>query len=159
MFMGCEFGQWHEWNHDGSLDWPLLDDALHKGMQNWVRDLNRLYRREPSLHQVEFDHAGFEWIDCHDRENSVVSFVRRARDGTDCTVIVVNFTPVPRPRYRVGVPESGWYRELLNSDAGLYGGSNIGNDGGRMADAVPADGREHSLELSVPPLGCLFLKK
>jgi 1,4-alpha-glucan branching enzyme len=108
---------------------------------------------------VDFDHAGFDWIDCHDRENSIVSFVRRARDGADATVIVVNFTPVTRLHYRVGVPGSGWYRELLNSDAGLYGGSNVGNDGGRMAEAVPADGREYSLELSVPPLGCLFLKK
>ena len=159
MFMGCEFGQWHEWDHDGSLAWPLLDDPLHLGMQTWVRDLNRLYRQEPSLYQVDFDEAGFSWIDCEDRAKSVVSFVRRGADGRDACVVVVNFTPVARPHYRVGVPDEGWYREVLNSDAGFYGGTNTGNAGGRAAEPVPAHGHSHSLDLFVPPLGCLFLKK
>jgi len=159
MFMGCEFGQWHEWDHDGSLDWPLLEEPLHRGMQTWVRDLNRLYRQEPSLHQVDFTEAGFDWIDCEDRANSVVSFVRRGVDVRDACVVVVNFTPVARPHYRVGVPDEGWYREVLNSDAGFYGGTNTGNAGGCAAEPVPAHGHSHSLDLFVPPLGCLFLKK
>jgi 1,4-alpha-glucan branching enzyme len=159
MFMGSEFGQRHEWDHDTGLDWPVLDDPLHRGLQAWVRDLNHTYRREPSLHQVDFDQAGFSWVDCNDHDNSVISFIRRARDGNDFVLAVVNFTPVARPQYRVGVPEAGWYRELLNSDAAHYGGSNTGNGGGRHAEPVPADGHTHSMELFVPPLGCLFLKQ
>jgi 1,4-alpha-glucan branching enzyme len=159
MFMGSEFGQRHEWDHDTGLDWPVLDDPLHRGLQAWVRDLNSTYRQEPALHQVDFDQAGFSWVDCNDRDNSVISFIRRGKNAGDFVLTVVNFTPVVRHQYRVGVPEAGWYRELLNSDAALYGGSNTGNGGGLAAEPVAADGHPYSLLLFVPPLGCLFLKK
>jgi 1,4-alpha-glucan branching enzyme len=158
MFMGSEFGQWHEWNHGVSLDWHLLEDPGHAGLQRWVRDVNAAYQREPSLHQVDFDPAGFAWIDCHDNENSIVSFVRRAKSPDDFTVMVANFTPMPRPAYRIGVPAGGWYREILNSDAAVYGGSNMGNGGGAEAKPVPSHGYEHSIDLVVPPLGFLLLK-
>jgi 1,4-alpha-glucan branching enzyme len=159
MFMGSEFGQWREWDHDSSLDWHLLDEPLHRGLQTWVRDLNRTYEREPSLHEVDFEGQGFSWIDCQDNENSVISLIRRARNPQDFTVMVVNFTPVPRPGYRVGVPEAGWYREILNSDAWLYGGSNMGNGGGIHTEPAVAHGFEQSLTLIVPPLGFVLLKK
>jgi 1,4-alpha-glucan branching enzyme len=159
LFMGDEFGQWREWTADESLDWHLLDDPMHLGLQRWVRDLNHTYQRERSLHEVDFEGAGFRWIDCNDNENSVVSMVRLARDASDFTVIITNFTPVPRPAYRIGVPESGWYRELLNSDAAMYGGSNMGNGGGVTTEAVPAHGFDQSLQLIVPPLGFVLLKK
>jgi 1,4-alpha-glucan branching enzyme len=159
MFMGAELGQWREWNFDESLDWHLLDDGMHRGLRQWVRDLNHLYQREASLHQVDFEAAGFAWIDCNDNENSVISLIRRAREARDFTVIVANFTPVPRPAYRIGVPESGWYRELLNSDAEMYGGSNMGNGGGVMAQPTPSHGFDYSLDLVVPPLGFLLLKR
>ena len=159
LFMGAEFGQWREWNHDASLDWHLLDEPMHEGMRRWVRDLNHTYQRERSLHEVDFEGPGFRWIDCNDNENSVVSFVRRAHDPHDFTVIVANFTPVPRPGYRVGVPEAGVYRELLNSDASRYGGSNMGNAGGVGTDALPMHGFDYSIPLVVPPLGFLLLRK
>jgi 1,4-alpha-glucan branching enzyme len=159
LFMGAEFGQWREWNHDGSLDWHLLDDPMHAGLRRWVQDLNHTYQREPSLHQVDFEGTGFSWIDCNDNENSVVSMIRKARNAQDFTVIVVNFTPVPREGYTIGVPESGWYREVLNSDGAMYGGSNIGNGGGLMAEEQPSHGFEHSLKLTVPPLGFVLLKR
>ena len=107
MFMGGEFGQRREWNHDERLDWPILGDPLHRGLQAWVRDLNHIYPREPSLHQVDFEHAGFSWVDCEDRDNSVISFIRRAKNGDDFLLVVVNFTPVAREHYTVGVPEPG----------------------------------------------------
>jgi 1,4-alpha-glucan branching enzyme len=159
LFMGSEFGQRAEWDSDGSLDWHVLQQPLHAGLQRWVGDLNRVYAAEPSLHEVDFDGTGFSWIDCHDSENSVVSFLRRAKDPADITVMVVNFTPVPRVGYRVGVPEAGWYREVLNSDSTIYGGSNMGNDGGVSADPVVAHGQAQSVSLVVPPLGFLLLKK
>ncbi len=159
MFMGSEFGQWREWDHDSSLDWHLLDQPLHRGLQRWVKDLNAIYQRELSLHEVDFEGQGFSWIDCQDNENSVISMIRRARDLHDFTVMVVNFTPIPRPDYRIGVPEEGWYRELLNSDAELYGGSNMGNAGGILSEPVPAHGHDQSLSLIVPPLGFVLLKK
>jgi 1,4-alpha-glucan branching enzyme len=159
MFMGSEFGQWREWDHDSSLDWHLLADPLHDGLRRWVRDLNYAYQRERSLHEVDFEGRGFSWIDCQDNENSVISMIRRARDPQDFTVMVVNFTPVPRPNYRVGVPEAGWYREVLNSDAELYGGSNMGNRGGIMSESAPAHGHQQSLSLTIPPLGFVLLKK
>jgi 1,4-alpha-glucan branching enzyme len=159
MFMGAEFGQWHEWNHDASLDWHLLDDAGHAGLQQWVRDLNHMYQTEPALYEVDSDGAGFAWIDCHDHENSVVSFLRRARDPNDEVVVIVNFTPVPRYGYRIGVPGAGWYRELLNSDSTVYGGSNVGNGGGLWATAEPRHGFSHTLTLTIPPLGCVMFKR
>ena len=158
LFMGDEFGQWREWSHESSLDWHLLDEPLHQGLARWVRDLNHVYQREPSLYQVDFEDAGFAWIDCTDSEQSVVSLIRRARDPGDVTVMVVNFTPVPRSAYRLGVPRAGRYRELLNSDGEAYGGSNVGNLGGVTAEPVPDHGYEQSIVLTVPPLGCLLLK-
>ena len=159
MFMGSEFGQWREWNCEESLDWHLLEEPMHAGLARWVRELNAIYQREPSLHQVDFEGAGFTWIDCSDNENSVISLIRRARHPEDFTVMVANFTPVPRPGYRIGVPAGGWYREVLNSDAESYGGSNMGNSGGVMTDPIAAHGYDQSLSLIVPPLGFLLLKR
>jgi alpha-1,4-glucan:alpha-1,4-glucan 6-glycosyltransferase/4-alpha-glucanotransferase len=163
LFMGQEFGQLAEWNHDRSLDWHLLQDPLHAGVQRWVADLNRLYRELPSLHQWDCDPRGFSWIDFHDATYSVYSFMRHDEHG-DCTVIVLNLTPVPRHDYRIGVPRGGWWTERLNSDATVYGGSGlahggtgVGNGGGVQADAHPAHELPYSLRLSLPPLGVLFL--
>jgi 1,4-alpha-glucan branching enzyme len=158
LFMGGEIGQWREWSHDRALDWPLLSNPLHRGLQLWVRDLNRTYAATPPLWQVDFDPSGFSWIDCHDHDSSVISFVRIATDPEDLVVVLVNFTPIPRHRYRIGVPHGGEWIELLNSDASIYGGSNVGN-GGRVAAAdAPSHGYAHSLTLTVPPLGFLLLK-
>jgi 1,4-alpha-glucan branching enzyme len=159
LFMGGEFAQWREWNHDRSLDWHLLDDAAHAGMKAYVQALNWHYRAEPALHEVDFDPAGFRWIDCNDNENSVVSLIRYARDPHDFVVMIFNFTPVPRFEYRIGVPEPGFYAELLNSDSTIFGGANLGNGGGVASEAVAAHGFDQSLRLIVPPLGCLLLKK
>ncbi|HEY6361683.1 MAG TPA: 1,4-alpha-glucan branching protein GlgB [Vicinamibacterales bacterium] len=159
MFMGAEFGQWREWNYDASLDWHLLEEPMHRGLRYWVKDLNATYQRERSLHEVDFEGAGFSWIDCNDNENSVVSMIRRARNPLDFTVMLVNFTPVPRSRYRVGVPEAGWYRELLNSDGDMYGGSNMGNGGGVHTEPIASHGYEQSLNVTVPPLGFLLFKR
>jgi 1,4-alpha-glucan branching enzyme len=159
LFMGAEFGQWREWNHDRSLDWHLLDNEAHAALRRWVKDLNAFYQREPALHQVDFEPGGFRWIDCNDNENSVVSMLRFARDHKDAVVMVLNFTPVTRHQYRVGVPEAGWYVERLNSDAAVYGGGNIGNGGGAATEPVAAHGFEQSLRLTIPPLSCLILKK
>ncbi|MGE3277053.1 MAG: 1,4-alpha-glucan branching protein GlgB [Vicinamibacterales bacterium] len=158
LFMGGEIGQWREWNHDWQLDWEALGDARHAGLQRWVRDLNRCYAAERSLYEVDADPAGFQWIDPNDHDNSVISFVRRAADGEDATVVVVNFTPVPRYDYRIGVPAPGRWREALNSDAELYGGSNMGNGGGLDAAGPPSHGHAQSLALTVPPFGCLVLR-
>jgi 1,4-alpha-glucan branching enzyme len=158
LFMGDEIAQWREWNHDAELDWEALGDPRHAGMQRWVRDLTGIYKTEPSLYEVDFEPDGFAWIDCHDQENSVISFIRRAKDRSDVTVIVVNFTPVPRYLYRIGVPVPGGYRELLNSDAAMYGGSNLGNRGRVEAVDQPSHGYPHAISLTVPPLGFLLLK-
>ena len=159
LFMGGEIGQRREWHHDRSLDWHLLGEGpYHRGLQRLVRDLNGLYRRERALHELDADPAGFAWIDCADWEQSVVSFVRRARDAEDFVLVVCNFTPVPRHGYRVGVPRPGYYRELLNSDAGEYGGSNLGNAGGAWAEPTPWQGQPHLLVLTLPPLAVLMLK-
>jgi 1,4-alpha-glucan branching enzyme len=159
LFMGGEFGQRREWDHDRSLDWHLLDARpYHRGVQRLVADLNRLHRAERALHELDCEPAGFAWIDGSDREHSVVSFVRRARDAGDCVIVVGNFTPVPRPGYRVGVPRPGFYRELVNTDAAVYGGSNLGNGGGVWAEATPWQEQPHSVLLTLPPLAVLFLK-
>jgi 1,4-alpha-glucan branching enzyme len=159
LFMGGEIGQWREWIEAESLDWHLLEYASHQQVQACVRDLNALYRREPALHDLEFEPAGFEWIDCNDSDSSVVSFLRRARRSDDYVVVVCNFTPVPRHAYRIGVPDGGFYRELFNSDSGFYGGSNMGNGSGLMADSVPLHGRPCSLRVEAPPLGAVILKR
>ena len=158
MFMGDEIGQGHEWDHDHSVDWHLLAEPLHAGIQRFVRDLNRTYAAERALHEVDFDGTGFQWIDCNDSDNSVVSLIRRAIDPSDFVVAVLNFTPVPRSGYRVGVPVPGTYREIINSDADLYGGANVGNGGAVAADPIKAHGFDQSLELLLPPLGFLLLK-
>ena len=159
LFMGSEFGQWREWYHDGSLDWHLLDDPAHAALRRYVQALNWHYRAEPALHQLDFDPSGFRWIDCHDNENSVVSLVRYARDPRDFVVMLFNFTPVPRHDYRIGVPAPGHYAERLNSDSALFGGSNVGNGGGVGTEPITTHGFDQSLNLTVPPLGCLLLKK
>ena len=159
LFMGSELGQWHEWNYETSLDWHLLEYPEHEGLRRWVQDLNHTYQRESSLHEVDFEGSGFSWIDCCDNENSIISFIRRAKNPQDFMAVVVNFTPVPRYDYRIGVPEGGWYRELLNSDSVRYGGSNMGNGGGTNAEPRPMHGFDFSMSLTVPPLGCLLLKR
>jgi 1,4-alpha-glucan branching enzyme len=158
LFMGGEFGLWNEWYHEVGLDWHLLDDPAHVGLQRWVQDLNKLYRSEPALYQLDFDPAGFEWIDCKDSHNSVLSLIRKGRSAADTLVIVCNFTPVSREIYRVGVPNGGFWRELLNSDAEEYGGSGVGNMGGVEASSIGFHGRPHALDLTLPPLGAIFLK-
>jgi 1,4-alpha-glucan branching enzyme len=157
-FMGAEIGQWKEWDDGWELDWRLLDYDSHRAIQEYVKALNRLYRTEPALHEVDFSWEGFEWIDFHDVTNSIVSFVRRARDPNDFIVVSANFTPVPREGYRIGVPAPGFYRELLNSDSTYYGGSNMGNSGGLPSEPTPWQGREHSIMITVPPLGVVFFK-
>jgi 1,4-alpha-glucan branching enzyme len=158
MFMGDEIAQWHEWTHEAPLPWEHVDSFPHAGVQRFVRDLNATYADEASLYEVDFEPAGFSWIDCNDNENSVISLLRRNRAGDALMVIVVNFTPVPRLAYRVGVPQPGTYREVLNSDAEVYGGSNMGNGGRVESKAVHAHGHAQSLELVLPPLSTLFLK-
>ena len=166
IFMGGEIGQWREWNHDWQLDWEVLGDPRHAGLQRWVRDLNRVYAGEPALSELDFEPSGFSWIDCHDHEHSVIAFIRRAAgppdlqasNGTGVVIAIVNFTPVPRRGYRLGVPVDGAYAEILNSDAELYGGSNMGNAGSVIAEATPSHGYAFSLSLTVPPLGFLLLK-
>lgn len=158
LFMGGEFGQWQEWNHDAELQWDLLQSLPHQGMLRWVADLNRLYRTEPALHERDFKAEGFEWIDFCDAEASVLVFLRRGKRAGDMVLVALNFTPVPRENYRVGVPVSGLWQELLNSDATLYGGSGLGNAGAVMADPVPSFDRPSSLTLTLPPLAAVFLK-
>jgi 1,4-alpha-glucan branching enzyme len=158
LFMGNEFGQWSEWNHDQSLEWHLLQYPFHSGLQRWVRDLNTLYRAEPALYEMDCDPAGFEWMDCTDYQRSVVSFLRHGRRPGDTLLIVCNFTPVPRQNYRVGVPQGGYWRETLNSDAPLYGGSGQGNIGGLSATPLPIHGRPFSVNMTLPPLSVLIFK-
>ena len=159
LFMGGEFGQTNEWYHEASLDWHLLEmGPYHRGLQRLVQDLNTLYRNEPALHEVDFEPAGFQWIDCNDWEGSSISFLRRARDPENFLVFVCNFTPVVRDAYRIGVPRGGFYRELVNTDAEIYGGSNVGNGGGVAAVPLPQHGHRWSLELTLPPLAALILQ-
>ena len=159
LFMGGEFGQWREWDAGGELDWHLLDKPEHQGIRKVVSDLNHLYVHEPALHQTDFLADGFQWIDCHDNEQSVLSFIRRAHDDPDdLLVCIFNFTPVPRLGYRIGVPEAAAYREVLNTDSVWYGGSNTGNAGRLEVQTTPWMGFEHSLELTLPPLAGLILK-
>jgi 1,4-alpha-glucan branching enzyme len=156
LFMGGEFGQRREWQHDESLEWHVLAYPLHAGVRRWVRDLNRLYRETAALHELDFTAAGFSWIDCDDADVSVISFLRRSSSGA-LALIVCNFTPVPRPDYRVGVPRGGRWQERLNSDAADYGGSGQGNLGALDAEAYGAHGQPQSLALRLPPLAVLIL--
>jgi 1,4-alpha-glucan branching enzyme len=158
LFMGCEFGQWIEWNHNGSLDWHLLGYDSHRQLHDYVRDLNRLYTSEPSLYEVDFEHTGFEWLDFHDAQGSTIAFMRKAKDDKDHLVFVLNFTPVPRTGYRIGVPEAVSYEEVLNSDSSSYGGSNMGNYGGVMARKEEWAGWPCSIEITLPPLAVIAFK-
>ncbi|MFZ4537500.1 1,4-alpha-glucan branching protein GlgB [Propionivibrio sp.] len=157
LFMGTEFGQGREWDSCGVLDWYVLEYPLHQGMQRFVRDLNHLYKESPALHRNEFDWNGFEWIDCNDAQQSVISYLRKG-EGDELMVVVVNLTPVTRHDYRIGVPLLGTYREVLNSDAETYGGSNVGNGSSSLqADELPWMNRSHSLLLTLPPLAGIVL--
>jgi 1,4-alpha-glucan branching enzyme len=158
LFMGDEFGQWSEWAHDTSLDWHLLQYAPHQGIQRWVTELNRLYRTEPALHELDCVPNGFEWIDCTDADASVVSLLRRGTSTSEMILVVCNFTPIPRPNYHIGCPQGGFWKEILNSDAQEYGGSSMGNFGGVEASSSSAHGRPFSLMLTLPPLSILFFK-
>lgn len=158
LFMGNEFAQRHEWMHDHSLEWHLLQYAPHQGIRDWIRNLNQFYRNEMALFEQDFVSEGFSWIDCNDWEESTLSFIRTAKNNNDIILVVCNFTPVPRTNYRVGVPRGGWWREALNSDAKCYGGSGNGNFGGVEAAPVSIHGRSHSLVLNLPPLAALFFK-
>jgi len=157
LFMGAEFGQWSEWNHEHSLDWHLLKEPMHGGLSRWTGDLNRVMREEKPLHELDFDPAGFAWIDATDSEQSVISFMRRSSSG-ELIVAVFNFTPVPRHNYQVGAPLPGRWLELLNSDAPIYGGSGQGNLGAVDAAPIGKHGHLHSFTLTLPPLGAIFLK-
>jgi 1,4-alpha-glucan branching enzyme len=159
LFMGCEFAQEREWNHDQSLDWHLLDNPAHAGVQRLVRDLNKLYQATPALYQQDFVPEGFEWIDHNDAARSVMSFLRYGRDRNTFTLVVCNFTPQVWHGYRLGVPQPGSYREVLNTDSAHYGGSNVGTPlGGATAEATPWQGKPYSLLLTLPPLACLFFE-
>jgi 1,4-alpha-glucan branching enzyme len=159
IFMGTEIAEPFEWNHDGEIDWWLLDHAPHRGMQRLVRDLNRLYGATPALHRLDGDGDGFRWVTGDDRANSVLAFLRRTGENDLRPVLVVcNMTPMPRPGYRLGVPRAGRWRELLNSDAAAYGGSNLGNGGGVNTEPVPSHGHPQSLSLTLPPLAAIFMQ-
>jgi 1,4-alpha-glucan branching enzyme len=158
LFMGGEFGQRDEWQHDGSLHLYLLQFGAHFGVQQWVKDLNRVYHDEPALHEQDCRPEGFEWIDCNDAESSTLSFIRKAQRNDDVILVVCNFTPVPRSSYQVGVPRGGHWRELLNSDAQIYGGSGLGNLGGVEAEAVSTHGRPFSLTITLPPLAVVVFR-
>lgn len=158
LFMGGEFAQWQEWNFNSSLEWAALTTPNHQGVRRFVQDLNRLYQNEPALYENDFEESGFEWIDASDTDNSVLSFIRKAKMSDEFLVIVTNFTPVPRAGYRIGVPKPGYYREILNSDSAYYWGSNVGNDGGQATDEIPMHGRPQSLLLTLPPLATIMFK-
>lgn len=159
IFMGGEFGQWKEWDHDSSLDWELLNQETHAGLQKWVGDLNKMYRKYPSLHCRDLDEEGFEWICCGNSEESVLAFVRKGDQETDQMVVVLNFTPTPRFGYEIGVPQSGLWKEVLNSDAKDYHGSGIGNMGGVETMQKPLHEKPFSLKLNLPPLSAIFLSR
>ncbi len=159
IFMGGEFGQWDEWKLDHSIDWHLLQYEPHQQLAAWFRDLNKVYREEAALHEHDLNMTGFEWIDCNDADSSTISFIRLSKTPPDEVILVVmNFTPIPRENYRVGVPRAGWWRELLNSDAAGYGGSGLGNGGGAHSEGIEHHGRPASINITLPPLAALFLK-
>ena len=159
LFMGGEIAQWSEWNHDSSVDWHALEFAGHQGVQRWVRDLNTFYRSEPALYETDFIPDGWRWIDADDSDDSVLTYMRLRKDGTAPLVIAGNFTPVPRLGYRVGVPRQGYWRELLNSNAAIYGGTDQGNNGGMMSEPIACHGHENSLLLDLPPLAMVVFKQ
>jgi 1,4-alpha-glucan branching enzyme len=158
LFMGSDFGQWNQWDHDYNLQWDLLQWNTHSGLQKYVADLNRMYRQEPALYEVDFEHTGYEWIDCHNYQDSILSFIRRAKDPNNYLVVACNFTPVVRRGYRLGVPERCWFSEISNSDSMYYDGGNVGNGPGVASQDIPHHGRPYSVELVLPPLATIVLK-
>ncbi len=152
LFMGAEIGQWDEWNHERGLRWDLLENTMHRQLRQFVEDLNLFYRTHPALWEVDFHWSGFEWVDCRDMENSVIVFLRRPQSGNPSLLFCCNFTPVPRTGYRVGVPDAGLWREILNSDSAAYGGSNMGNGGFVLSEPVQHQGHGQSLVVTLPPL-------
>ena len=158
LFMGSEIGQWEEWNHDRSLRWDLLEHTMHRQLQRFVEDLNGFYRAHPALWEVDFHWSGFEWVDCRDMEHSVISFLRRPQAGNPALLFCCNFTPVPRKGYRIGVPDAGVWREILNTDAAMYGGSNMGNGGFVVSEPVQQQGHGQSVVVTLPPLGVVVFE-
>jgi 1,4-alpha-glucan branching enzyme len=158
LFMGSEIAQRQEWRHDSSIDWHLLQHAPHKGVQQWVRDLNHLYRNEAAMHEQDNQPGGFDWIDCSDAGSSIISLVRRSKSSEDVILGVFNFTPVPRDSYKLGVPGPGFWKEVLNSDSGMYWGSNMGNNGGVQAEYSGMHGQPYSVHLTLPPMSAMFFK-
>jgi 1,4-alpha-glucan branching enzyme len=155
LFMGSEFAQWTEWAHDHGLEWHLTQWERHQSIQLLVKDLNNIYRTYEAAHELDFDGKGFEWIDCNDWENSILVFMRQNAKKDEFLVVACNFTPMPRESYRVGVPVEGFWKEILNSDASLYGGAGIGNGGGKQTQPVPWHGQKNSLLITIPPLGAV----
>ena len=158
LFMGCEFGQKREWSHDFSLEWHVLQFYQHSAMQKWVKDINAIYKKELALFEDDNSWNGFEWIDCNDAENSVLSFIRKSPTTGEIIVCVYNFTPIPKYKYRLGVPKSGYWKEILNSDSNIYYGSNIGNLGGVNTYDYSTHTRPYTIEISLPPLAAVFFK-
>ena len=158
LFMGGEFGQWEEWNYDSSLQWHLLQWDSHRGLKQYCADLNKLLRSQPALYEQDFDYHGFEWIDCHNWEESVLAYIRKAKNPADQLMVAHNFTPVPRANHRLGVSKPGFYREVLNSDSAYYGGSNVGNGPGVRAEPIAWHGRPYSIEVVLPPLATVVFK-
>jgi 1,4-alpha-glucan branching enzyme len=159
LFMGCEIGNPWEWNHDTAVPWDLLQYEPHRKLQALVRELNRLYCQERALHEVDFHYSGFDWIDFRDVESSVIAFLRKTESGEGNLLVCCNLTPVPRTEYRLGVPEDGFYEEILNTDSDFFGGSNVGNGGLLTTDPQPSHGRPHSLAVTLPPLGVVVFRK
>jgi 1,4-alpha-glucan branching enzyme len=157
--MGGEIGDWNEWYHEKNLDWSLLDYPSHAGLQRWVKDLNRLYKNERALYELDFDPSGFEWIDCNDAQQSTLSLLRKGGSAEETIVVACNFTPVPRHNYRVGVPTGGLWQEILNSDAHEYGGSGQGNFGAVEAEDTSIYGRPYSLNITLPPIAAVYFKR
>ena len=157
LFMGGELAQEREWNHDGELDWGLLGEAGHAGMQSLVRDLNRVYRAEPALYELDFEPGGFRWLEANDAQHNIVAFLRLSAGGERCLACVCNLSPVPREQFRLGLPHGGYWREAVNTDASAYGGSDVGNGGGVEAEDVPWQDQPWSAKLTLPPLGVLWL--
>jgi 1,4-alpha-glucan branching enzyme len=159
LFMGSELGQYEEWNYNSGIRWELLDFDYHRKLQTLARELNRLYRSEPALYEIDYHWTGFEWVDFHDVDHSIIAFLRRAQDPEDAVLFCCNFTPVPHHNYRFGVPAPGFYREIFNSDSELFGGSNLGNGAGVASEPVKAHGRDNSISITLPPLGVVAFKK
>jgi 1,4-alpha-glucan branching enzyme len=159
LFMGSEIGQYEEWDYNSGIRWELLEFDYHRKLQTLARELNRLYQSEPAMYEVDFHWSGFEWVDFHDVDHSIIAFLRRAQDPEDFLLFCCNFTPVPQQGYRFGVPAPGHYAEVFNTDAAVFGGSDMGNVAGATSEPVMAHNREHSILVTLPPLGVVVFKK